>query len=724
MATTQTDTSVPFVSLDSSPKATEESSAQNANDTGAEGEGGAKTAGASATQGLLNFLKGMFGAGILAIPSSFNKTGIPAGILLYLLVGLTCTVAMLALIYIKHELQRRQEEYDALEKDAVGMYSDQQGEQGNNRETRAFSVSGVPQQGREQDRRRLQKEHPHLNDGSFSPREAMRTISAGTGTSSGKGTQPDNDHRPLSSLNSIKHEWTNGENQSLLESLETASAGTLQSDEFQIETAPEEADEIGGQLDEEHKIQTYAEVGEAAMGVWGRYLVEFNVVVLEWAFCAGFVNVGFANVHNAIHRANELNGNGEVMGQPNRMIVGVIAAPILIILSWIKKVKDLWIISLMGLVVYVFGVMGISFYQGGQHIHDGSTGISHDELLNGTIGVSSIGERILHYTAFIGSSVYSLEGINLVLPIETSLRDKKKAPLVIGGGTVVYCCMVCLLGSFGFAAGLGKGKEGVVTDNLTGIPGIIVSTALVLALIFTHALTLFPATEIVERRLFDPDDDSFKTLWFQRLIRALQVIFTVIVGLSARSFDRFSALIGALFMSTVGFLMPALFTWVSFNGNQVWPFSKIFGSSDIIDEERDRAADPFSFLEHEDLSDLGSEKRGADKTSEHEIPSVGDLRSYTPEQRVENQPRVHHSPDPADRRKFMSFDPSLIEPKLKERSASMSGAVIHPGKLRPLSPGPCMGPWGVAACIYGMLFGVFTMVFGLYTSIKGFMGKD
>lgn len=322
--------------------------------------------------------------------------------------------------------------------------------------------------------------------------------------------------------------------------------------------------------------------------------------------------------------------------------------------------------------------------------------------------------------------MYSLEGINLVLPVETSLANKKMAPLVIGGGTIFYCCIVCLLGSFGFAAGFGgdnggcdTGGEGVVTDNLSGIAGTVVRITLVVALLFTHALTLFPATEIVERRLFDPDDDSFKTTWITRGIRALQVILTVIIGLAARSFSQFSALIGALFMSTVGFLMPALFTWVAFNGNEVWPFSLWF-SSDNFQEEQNKQNDPFSFLEQEDLGSLTSDE-GPARSSDYELPSTDDFRTTTPEQRMEQQLRIHHPPSPGERKRFLSFDPALVEPRLMERSKSMSGGVINPGKLRPLSPGPCMGPWGVAACLFGVGFGFFVMIFGLYQSIKSFM---
>jgi len=34
--------------------------------------------------------------------------------------------------------------------------------------------------------------------------------------------------------------------------------------------------------------------------------------------------------------------------------------------AWIRKLKDLWVLSFIGLVVYIGGVMAVSYYDGGE----------------------------------------------------------------------------------------------------------------------------------------------------------------------------------------------------------------------------------------------------------------------------------------------------------------------------------------------------------------------
>ena len=46
-----------------------------------------------------------------------------------------------------------------------------------------------------------------------------------------------------------------------------------------------------------------------------------------------------------------------------RIMVGIVT-PVLILLSWVKKLKDLWIFSLLGLLVYVVGVIGVGMVEG------------------------------------------------------------------------------------------------------------------------------------------------------------------------------------------------------------------------------------------------------------------------------------------------------------------------------------------------------------------------
>jgi len=62
---------------------------------------------------------------------------------------------------------------------------------------------------------------------------------------------------------------------------------------------------------------------------------------------------------------------------------------------------------------------------------------------------------IISIISFISVSVYSLEGINLVLPVEASLKVPNHGYPVMGWGMMVYACACAAFGAFSYASGLG-----------------------------------------------------------------------------------------------------------------------------------------------------------------------------------------------------------------------------------------------------------------------------
>lgn len=235
-------------------------------------------------------------------------------------------------------------------------------------------------------------------------------------------------------------------------------------------------------------IATYSEVGQTLFGSWGRFFVEAQVVILELAFCCGFVIVGLDNMEAVVGRSAE-----------NRLAIILVATPILVFLAWIRWLKDLWVLSFLGLLVYVGGVMGISYYDGALNIADDV----NDPGWHRDAEDPSLSNVIL----FIGVAVYSLEGINLVLPVENSLKHPRNAERVIATGMTLYTVLCCAFGAFAYLAGLGSCP--LVTNCFTS-GGIAtgVRIALCASLIVTHPLTLFPASEIIERRLFGIIEDE------------------------------------------------------------------------------------------------------------------------------------------------------------------------------------------------------------------------
>lgn len=115
------------------------------------------------------------------------------------------------------------------------------------------------------------------------------------------------------------------------------------------------------------------------------------------------------------------------------------------------------------------------------------------------------------------------------------------------------------------------GECDIITGCLSeGASSKAVKIALVFSLTFTHPLTLYPATEIIEQALL-PAEGSQKQTWLtrscmgklgvewnRRLIRSVQVLITVIIGYALPNFSLFADLVGSLMLAVVGFMCPAL----------------------------------------------------------------------------------------------------------------------------------------------------------------------
>ena len=316
---------------------------------------------------LLNFLKGMFGAGkkikltcicshkrhatfivcfatesagILAIPGAFKHTGVVLGFFMYSLVGAACGVAMVALVYVKHELQRRNRECNWLEQHHQKRIA-------RTKRQRSLSDSGL------RESRRLGETEQLLSEAEKTQRQKRESDATND-----INLWQHRDHQG-SSDDFKQHRRGSGTEINAKErrsSLPRESSYRDSDSEYSDKAnRAHSSDDIAltveqttqGSIDHSHEIQTYAEVGEAAMGRVGRFLVETHVVVLEWAFCAGFVFVGYRNLQSA-YRLSPVE-----VEPPSKLTVGLISTPFLILLSWIKQLKDLWFISLCGLVVYV-----------------------------------------------------------------------------------------------------------------------------------------------------------------------------------------------------------------------------------------------------------------------------------------------------------------------------------------------------------------------------------
>ena len=301
--------------------------------------------------------------------------------------------------------------------------------------------------------------------------------------------------------------------------------------------------------------------------------------------------------------------------------------------------KDLWFVSMLGLGTYLIGVVGSTVYFAASNYNPPTP--------------SPFEWRWEGAAHFYGVAVYSLEGINLTLPVSASMKSLRKPPFVMTVGVCLFAGITAFYSSFAYAAGLGT-CDIIIQCLGRGAFVNLVRVALALSLIATHPVYLIVASEIFERALLgDPpaqvveggqeggqeggrttttmaagnqqqgleeegvgEDTSRRRRATEenssgsssnhepssstssslpsflstrraqaRLIRAIEVFLTCLVGALIPNLGAFTSLVGATFVTLIGFIFPAAMWWALQKEDvhaSPWAKARVYGVAGLV----------------------------------------------------------------------------------------------------------------------------------------------
>jgi solute carrier family 36 (proton-coupled amino acid transporter) len=151
------------------------------------------------------------------------------------------------------------------------------------------------------------------------------------------------------------------------------------------------------------------------------------------------------------------------------------------------------------------------------------------------------------WTLFIGTAIFTFEGIGLIIPIQESMRQPEKFPKVMGLVMIIITTLFTVMGAFSYAA-YGSKTETVVLLNLPQnnklVNGVqfLYSTAIMLS----TPLQIFPAIKITENALFTRSGKYNPYIKWQK--NTYRFFFTVMCAAiawgGADDLDKFVALVG------------------------------------------------------------------------------------------------------------------------------------------------------------------------------------
>ncbi|PWN50608.1 hypothetical protein IE53DRAFT_387075 [Violaceomyces palustris] len=216
-------------------------------------------------------------------------------------------------------------------------------------------------------------------------------------------------------------------------------------------------------------------------------------------------------------------------------------------LSLVRKIAKLSSTALIADAFILFGVGYLFYYEIGLV---SAQGLADVVMFNSKT-----------FPLFIGTAVFTFEGIGLVIPITESMKEPEKFPKALTGVMMGVMVLFASAGALSYAA-FGSKVQTVVITNLPQNSKFVQAMQFLysLAILLSTPLQLFPALSILERGLFTRSGKfNWKVKAKKNLFRCSVVVFSCLVAWAgANDLDKFVSLIGSTACVPLCFIYPPL----------------------------------------------------------------------------------------------------------------------------------------------------------------------
>jgi len=164
------------------------------------------------------------------------------------------------------------------------------------------------------------------------------------------------------------------------------------------------------------------------------------------------------------------------------------------------------------------------------------------------------------WTLFIGTAIFTFEGIGLILPIQESMKEPTQFPFVLGLIMVIITVLFTSVGALSYAA-FGSSTKTVILLNFPQDSKFVNAVQFLysLAILLSTPLQLFPAIRILETSIFGrrSGKENIKVKWEKNLFRFTLVAMCALIAWGgADDLDKFVALVGSFACIPLVYIYP------------------------------------------------------------------------------------------------------------------------------------------------------------------------
>ncbi|KAL1635172.1 hypothetical protein SLS56_001924 [Neofusicoccum ribis] len=165
------------------------------------------------------------------------------------------------------------------------------------------------------------------------------------------------------------------------------------------------------------------------------------------------------------------------------------------------------------------------------------------------------------WTLFIGTAIFTFEGIGLIIPIQSSMKDPAKFPRVLGMVMIIITVIFVSMGALSYAA-FGSKTKTVIILNLPQDNKFVNGVQFIysLAILLSTPLQIFPAIEISSQQLFSKTGKFNPWVkWKKNFFRFFMVMCCALIAwVGAGDLDKFVSLVGSFACIPLVYIYPPL----------------------------------------------------------------------------------------------------------------------------------------------------------------------
>ncbi|KAJ5403881.1 Amino acid transporter, partial [Penicillium cosmopolitanum] len=287
---------------------------------------------------------------------------------------------------------------------------------------------------------------------------------------------------------------------------------------------------------------SFGDIGGILYGKHMRRIILGSIVLSQLGFVSAYIVFVSQNLQAFVLAVSKCKSFIDIK------IMVLMQLVIFLPLSLIRDISKLGFTALIADAFILLGLLYIYYYDASTLIGNG--GIADIIDFNPTT-----------WSMFIGTAIFTYEGIGLIIPIQESMKEPRRFPGILAGVMIIITLIFLSAGGLSYAA-YGSATKTVILLNLPQDDKFVNVVQLLysLAILLSTPLQLFPAIRILENELFTRSGKYNPYIkWKKNAFRFFLVILCSIVAWAgADNLDKFVSLVGSFACVPLIYVYPPL----------------------------------------------------------------------------------------------------------------------------------------------------------------------